>query len=111
MGVCLSGFACIYANKVLSLFDPGTSCATVRRANHFTIATCNALLAKKLYVKKSLQYIVTVVCVCVCVQEGLVDFYRSGSERRNGNSWPSIGTLCGCAFGALLTLGALFVHR
>jgi len=55
-------------------------------------------------------------CVCVCgLQEGLVDFYRTGSERRNGTSlsWPSLGTLCGCAFGALsvITLGALLSQR
>ena len=45
--------------------------------------------------------------------EGLVDFYRNGSERRNGSSWPSFSTLCGCAFGAIsvLTLGALLAQR
>jgi len=53
------------------------------------------------------------VCVCVCVQEGLVDFYKTGSGRRNGSSWPSLSTLCGCAFGAIsvLTLGALLAQR
>ena len=52
------------------------------------------------------------VCVCVC-QEGLVEFYRKGSERRNGSTWPSFSTLCGCAFGAIsvLTLGALLSQR
>ena len=47
-------------------------------------------------------------------QDGFVEFYEGGADRRNESPWPSFGRLCGyAAAGALgvLTLGAVLSHR
>ena len=46
-------------------------------------------------------------------QDGFVEFYEGGPERRNESPWPSLKTICGYAAGAIgvLTLGAILAQR
>ena len=85
-----------------------------RHALSYVLVQVTAYLAVTVQVNIASCDVNTLVCMCGW-QEGLLEFYRNGSERRNGSTtaWPSLSTLCGCAFGAIsvITLGALLANR
>ena len=51
--------------------------------------------------------------VCFCLQEGFLEFYEGGPEKRTKDSWPSFKTICSYAAAGLgiLTLGAFLSQK
>jgi len=93
--------------------DGQTDRQTDGRTDGRTVRQSTVVLANPVYLRGIVGLRAMIALCLSVVQEGLMVFYRNGSELRNGSSWPSLGTLCGCAFGAIsvLTLGALLTHR
>ena len=112
LALCLCLHVFVIINFKLGLLFKNNHCITSVRLP-LTCYNCR-LFAKDFIMFFHMIYVANFnTCLFLSLQEGFVEFYEGGPERRNESPWPSFKTICSYAAGAIgvLTLGAILSQK